>query len=73
MVRVQSILQYNGGAVVAMTGKNCVAIASDLRYGDERRTLAGNFPKVRGSCALADVRAEGEMRVREVCARSCCC
>jgi hypothetical protein len=27
-----SIMSYNGGAVVAMKGEKCVAIASDLRY-----------------------------------------
>ncbi len=37
---------YNGGAVVAMTGKDCVAIASDLRYGIRQLTLASNMPKV---------------------------
>ncbi|TFJ80601.1 hypothetical protein NSK_008027 [Nannochloropsis salina CCMP1776] len=41
-----SILEYNGGAVVAMVGKNCVAIASDLRYGVQAQTVACNFPKV---------------------------
>lgn len=28
-----SILHYNGGCVVAMAGKDCVAIASDRRLG----------------------------------------
>ena len=41
-----SILSYNGGAVVAMKGKNCVALASDLRYGVELRTITTDFPKV---------------------------
>ena len=27
-----SILSYKGGAVVAMTGDECVAVCSDLRY-----------------------------------------
>jgi 20S proteasome subunit beta 3 len=27
------IMQYNGSAIVAMAGKNCVAIAADTRYG----------------------------------------
>ena len=26
-------MEYNGSAIVAMTGKNCVAIATDRRYG----------------------------------------
>ena len=41
-----SILSYNGGAVVAMKGKDCVALASDLRYGVELRTVTTDFPKV---------------------------
>jgi len=41
-----SILEYNGGAVVAMTGLNCVAIATDLRFGIQAQTLAMDFPKV---------------------------
>jgi len=30
-VSSMSILSYNGGAVIAMKGKECVAVASDLR------------------------------------------
>lgn len=41
-----SILAYNGGAVVAMKGKNCVAIASDKRFGIQAQTLSVNFPKI---------------------------
>jgi len=41
-----SITEYNGGAVVAMTGRNCVAIASDLRFGIQFQTIACDFPKV---------------------------
>jgi len=41
-----SITEYNGGAVVAMIGKDCVAIATDTRYGIKNQTLATNFPKV---------------------------
>jgi len=37
---------YNGGAVVAMVGKDCVAIASDTRFGIRAQTVAGNMPKV---------------------------
>ena len=29
-----------------MTGKDCVAIASDLRYGIQLQTVGMNFPKV---------------------------
>ena len=28
-----SIMEYNGSAIVAMAGKNCIAIATDKRYG----------------------------------------
>ncbi|KAL7575550.1 hypothetical protein ACA910_020126 [Epithemia clementina (nom. ined.)] len=41
-----SITSYNGGAVVAMAGKDCVGIASDLRFGIQRQTLATDFSKV---------------------------
>ena len=43
---LQSILEYNGGAVLAMTGKNCVAIASDTRFGIRAQTVACDCPKV---------------------------
>ena len=39
----QSILTYNGGAVVAMKGDNCVAIAADRRFGIQAQTLAFDF------------------------------
>lgn len=35
------------GSVVAMVGKDCVAIASDLRLGNQALTIATNFEKVR--------------------------
>ena len=41
-----SILAYNGCAVIAMTGKDCVAIASDLRFGVQQTTQATDFKKV---------------------------
>lgn len=41
-----SILAYNGAAVVAMKGKDCVAIASDLRFGIQAQTVAMDFQKV---------------------------
>eukprot|EP01112_Ceratiomyxa_fruticulosa_P020404 TRINITY_DN692_c0_g1_i1.p1 TRINITY_DN692_c0_g1~~TRINITY_DN692_c0_g1_i1.p1 ORF type:complete len:208 (-),score=39.80 TRINITY_DN692_c0_g1_i1:130-753(-) len=41
-----SIMEYNGGAVVTMIGKNCVAIASDLRFGVQSATISTNNPKV---------------------------
>ncbi|MES1910388.1 MAG: Proteasome subunit beta type-3-A [Cercozoa sp. M6MM] len=41
-----SIFEYNGSAVVAMTGKNCVAIASDTRYGIQLQTIATDFQRI---------------------------
>lgn len=41
-----SIFEQNGSAVIAMTGKNCVAIASDLRLGSQLSTIAVDFKKV---------------------------
>ena len=39
-------MEHNGGSVVAMAGKDCVAIASDLRLGAGAMTVAMNFEKV---------------------------
>lgn len=39
-------MEYNGGCVVAMTGKGCVAIAADRRFGVQQQTLALNMQKV---------------------------
>jgi 20S proteasome subunit beta 3 len=41
-----SILEHNGGAVVAMAGKGCFAIASDNRLGDGIKTLSMEVPKL---------------------------
>ncbi|KAK9745206.1 Proteasome subunit [Popillia japonica] len=41
-----SILSYNGSAMVAMKGKNCVAIATDKRFGIQAQTISMDFPKV---------------------------
>mmetsp|Transcript_8054 Transcript_8054/g.8078 ORF Transcript_8054/g.8078 Transcript_8054/m.8078 type:complete len:205 (-) Transcript_8054:267-881(-) len=41
-----SILEYNGGAVIAMGGKNCVGICSDKRLGIQAQTVAMDFKKV---------------------------
>ena len=43
---VQSIMENNGGSIVAMIGKDCVAIASDLRLGNGAVGVAHNFDKV---------------------------
>jgi hypothetical protein len=39
-------MENNGGSVVAMIGKDCVAIASDLRLGNQAVGVAHNFDKV---------------------------
>ncbi len=41
-----SIMEYNGSGIVAMTGKDCVAIASDMRFGIQQTTIADNMHKV---------------------------
>lgn len=41
-----SILAYNGGCVVAMKGENCVAIATDHRFGIQAQTIDTTFEKV---------------------------
>lgn len=41
-----SIFEQNGSAVIAMAGKECVAIASDLRLGSQFHTIAVDYPKV---------------------------
>lgn len=38
--------EINGGSAVAMVGKDCIAIASDLRLGLQSVSVAGNFEKV---------------------------
>ena len=40
------IFGYNGAAIVAMAGKECVAIGSDLRFGVQFQTLATDYKKV---------------------------
>jgi len=39
-------MSYNGGSVVAMKGKNCVAIATDKRFGVQGRTMSSKFQRV---------------------------
>ncbi|XP_017875472.1 proteasome subunit beta type-3 [Ceratina calcarata] len=41
-----SILAYNGGAIIAMQGKNCVAIAADRRFGIQAQTITCDFQKI---------------------------
>lgn len=40
------IFEYNGAAIVAMAGKDCIAIGSDLRFGVQFQTLATDYKKV---------------------------
>ncbi|KAJ3349510.1 Proteasome subunit beta type-3 [Allomyces javanicus] len=40
-----SIMEYNGGSVVAMKGKNCVAVAADRRFGVQFLTVSTDFQK----------------------------
>jgi 20S proteasome subunit beta 3 len=39
-------MEYNGSGIVAMTGRNCVAIASDTRFGVQLQTIAKDFSRV---------------------------
>ncbi|KNC71897.1 hypothetical protein SARC_15557, partial [Sphaeroforma arctica JP610] len=41
-----SIMSYNGAAIIAMVGKDCVAIASDTRLGVQAQTIACDFQKI---------------------------
>ena len=41
-----SIMEYNGSAVIAMCGKNCVALASDTRFGAQHQTIATDFQRI---------------------------
>ncbi|VDK83697.1 unnamed protein product [Dibothriocephalus latus] len=41
-----SILEYNGSAVIGMRGKDCVAIATDLRFGISYQTISTEYSKV---------------------------
>lgn len=41
-----SIFTYNGAAIIAMAGKDCVAIGSDLRFGVQLQTMTTDYKKV---------------------------
>ncbi|ESN98240.1 hypothetical protein HELRODRAFT_185850 [Helobdella robusta] len=41
-----SIMSYNGAAIIAMRGKDCVAIAADRRFGIQAQTVSMDFEKV---------------------------
>lgn len=47
------IFQYNGSAIVAMAGENCVAIGSDLRFGVQMQTMATDHQKLMQACPSA--------------------
>jgi 20S proteasome subunit beta 3 len=49
-------MDYNGGPVVVMVGKGCVAIACDLGSGNQAPCVVSDFEKVRSF----SVRALGE-------------
>ncbi len=42
----QSILEYNGSGLIAMVGKDCVAICSDTRYGVQQVTISTDLQRV---------------------------
>lgn len=39
-------MSYNGAAMIGMAGKDCVAIASDTRFGIQAQTVGTNFQKI---------------------------
>ena len=41
-----SILEYNGAAMIAMVGKDCVGIATDVHLGIQAQTISTDFIKV---------------------------
>jgi len=47
-------MEYNGSGLVAMVGKNCVAIASDTRFGIQQTTMATDMKKVTASRSCPD-------------------
>jgi len=43
-------MDYNGGSVTVMVGKECVAIASDLQLGNQAMGISSNFQTM-GICS----------------------
>ena len=39
-------MSYNGSAIVAMIGKDCVGIAADRRFGVQAQTVSMNAQKI---------------------------
>jgi 20S proteasome subunit beta 3 len=56
-------MEYNGGSVIAMVGKDCVAIASDLRLGNQALGISSNFQKV---CQRSKRGASGGLIVSQI-------
>ena len=52
-VQPAQIFEYNGSAIVAMAGKECFAIGSDLRFGVQFQTLATDYRKVPSRATLS--------------------
>ena len=46
ITHLKSITEYNGAAIIAMKGKDCVAIAADRRFGVQALTLSTDFQKI---------------------------
>lgn len=40
---LMSILEYNGAAMIAMSGNKCVGLGTDRRLGTQLSTVATNF------------------------------
>ena len=55
-------MEYNGGSVIAMVGKDCVAIASDLRLGNQALSISSKFQKV----TVADGKRKRFNRVSDI-------
>lgn len=53
-----SILSYNGGVVIAMRGKDCVAIAADKRLGVKGNTISMDFQKIFGETCCCRSRSQ---------------
>ena len=58
-----SIMQYNGGCCIAMAGKNCFAIASDRRFGQQQMTISCDYSKVRAISSYIAVGGHVVIRV----------
>lgn len=52
-------MEYNGGSIVAMAGRECVAIASDKRLGSRFTTISNNFTKLFEITPLATIGLAG--------------